>query len=142
MHLVYVHSPEEAHDAERDVASAQEDKLRTINRAMGFAAEEVNEAKGEASRDGRGCPRVKEEQIRSARGEALAFSLQVEAYRQAPELAAFRLQMETIEEIMPKVHKLVRPEASAIKDFDLWLFEPPDQRWRQQMIAENSGVGR
>ncbi len=125
VHLVYVHSPEEAHDAERDVASAQEDKLRTINRAMGFAAEEVNEAKGEASAMVEGALAFKEEQIRSARGEALAFSLQVGAYRQAPDLTAFRLQMETIEEIMPKVHKLVRPEASAIKDFDLWLFEPP-----------------
>ena len=36
--LVYVHAPQEAHDAERDVASAQEDKQRTINRAKGFAA--------------------------------------------------------------------------------------------------------
>jgi HflK protein len=125
VHLVYVHAPQEAHDAERDVASAQEDKLRTINRAMGFAAEEVNEAKGEASAMVEGALAFREEQIRSARGEALAFSLQVGAYRQAPDLTTFRLQMETIEEVMPKVHKLVRPEASAIKDFDLWLFEPP-----------------
>lgn len=123
--LVYVHSPQEAHDAERDVASAQEDKLRTINRAKGFAAEEVNEAKGEAAATVEGALAVQEEQVRRARGEALAFSLQVEAFRQAPELAAFRLQMETIEDVLPKVHKLVRPKASAIKDFDLWLLEPP-----------------
>ena len=123
--LVYVHSPQEAHDAERDVASAQEDKLRTINRAKGFAAEEVNDAKGEAAAMVEGALAVQEEQVRRARGEALAFSLQVEAFRQAPELAAFRLQMETIEDVLPKVHKLVRPKASAIKDFDLWLLEPP-----------------
>ncbi|MEH2504025.1 HflK protein [Bradyrhizobium sp. AZCC 1578] len=123
--LVYVHSPQEAHDAERDVASAQEDKLRTINRAKGFAAEEVNEAKGEAAATVEGALAVQEEHVRRARGEALAFSLQVEAFRQAPELAAFRLQMETIEDVLPKVHKLVRPKASAIKDFDLWLLEPP-----------------
>lgn len=123
--LVYVHSPQEAHDAERDVASAQEDKLRTINRAKGFAAEEVNEAKGEAAATVEGALAVQEEQVRRARGEALAFRLQVEAFRQAPELAAFRLQMETIEDVLPKVHKLVRPKASAIKDFDLWLLEPP-----------------
>jgi HflK protein len=123
--LVYVHAPQEAHDAERDVASAQEDKLRTINRAKGFAAEEVNDAKGEAAATVEGALAVQEEQVRRARGEALAFSLQVEAFRQAPELAAFRLQMETIEDVLPKVHKLVRPKASAIKDFDLWLLEPP-----------------
>ena len=123
--LVYVHAPQEAHDAERDVASAQEDKLRTINRAKGFAAEEVNDAKGEAAATVEGALAVQEEQVRRARGDALAFSLQVEAFRQAPELAAFRLQMETIEDVLPKVHKLVRPKASAIKDFDLWLLEPP-----------------
>ena len=123
--LVYVHAPQEAHDAERDVASAQEDKLRTINRAKGFAAEEVNDAKGEAAAMVEGALAVQEEQVRRARGDALAFSLQVEAFRQAPELAAFRLQMETIEDVLPKVHKLVRPKASAIKDFDLWLLEPP-----------------
>ena len=37
------------HDAFRDVASAQEDKLRTINRANIFAVETVNQAKGEAA---------------------------------------------------------------------------------------------
>jgi HflK protein len=123
--LVYVHAPQEAHDAERDVASAQEDKLRTINRAKGFAAEGVNEAKGEAAATVEGALAVQEEQVRRARGEALAFSLQVEAFRQASDLAAFRLQMETLEDVLPKVHKLVRPKAGAIKDFDLWLLEPP-----------------
>jgi HflK protein len=123
--LVYVHAPQQAHDAERDVASAQEDKQRTINRAKGFAAEELNEAKGEAAATVEGALAVQDEQVRRARGEALAFGLQVEAFRQAPELAAFRLQMETVEDVLPKVHKLVRPKASAIKDFDLWLLEPP-----------------
>jgi HflK protein len=123
--LVYVHSPQDAHDAERDVASAQEDKLRTINRAKGFAAEDLNEAKGEAVATIEGALAAQEEQVRRARGDALAFSLQVEAFRQAPELTAFRLQMETIEDVLPKVHKFVRPKASEIKDFDLWLLEPP-----------------
>ena len=35
--LLYVHPPTEVHDAFRDVASAQEDKLRTIDRAQTFA---------------------------------------------------------------------------------------------------------
>ncbi len=55
-HLLYVHAPSEVHDAFRDVASAQEDKLRTINRANTFAVETVNQAKGEAARhDGAGA---------------------------------------------------------------------------------------
>ena len=47
--LLYVHPPKEVHDAFRDVASAQEDKLRTINRAQTFAVEKVNQAEGEAA---------------------------------------------------------------------------------------------
>ncbi|MCE3250371.1 MAG: family Cu/Zn efflux transporter [Geminicoccaceae bacterium] len=47
--LLYVHPPTEVHDAFRDVASAQEDKLRTINRAQTFAVEDVNQAQGEAA---------------------------------------------------------------------------------------------
>ena len=49
MRLLYVHPPKEVHDAFRDVASAQEDKLRTINRASTFAVEDVNQAEGEAA---------------------------------------------------------------------------------------------
>src|SRR5262249_45971522 len=47
MHLLYVHPPEAVHDAFRDVASAQEDKLRTINLANVFTVEKINQAKGE-----------------------------------------------------------------------------------------------
>ena len=50
MRLLYVHPPEEVHDAFRDVASAQEDKLRTINRAETFAVEKVNQAAGRGGR--------------------------------------------------------------------------------------------
>ena len=72
--LVYVHAPQEAHDAERDVASAQEDKQRTINRAKGFAAEAVNEAKGEAAATVEGALAVQDEQVRRARGHVVCVS--------------------------------------------------------------------
>ena len=47
--LLYVHPPDAVHDAFRDVASAQEDKLRTINLANVFSVEKINKAKGEAA---------------------------------------------------------------------------------------------
>ena len=47
--LLYVHPPDAVHDAFRDVASAQEDKLRTINLANVFSVEKINQAKGEAA---------------------------------------------------------------------------------------------
>ena len=122
--LLYVHPPKEVHDAFRDVASAQEDKLRTINRAQTFAVEDVNQAEGEAAAMIEEALAFQDERIRRAAGDASGFGLKVDAYRRAPELTRFRLQLETIEAVLPGVQKFVRPGADDVKEFDLWLLEP------------------
>ena len=122
--LLYVHPPEEVHDAFRDVASAQEDKLRTVNQANIFAVESVNQAKGEAAAMIEQALAFKEQQILHAQGDATSFLLRLGAYRRAPELTRFRLQVETIEQTLPGLQKFVRPGAGDIKDFDMWLLQP------------------
>jgi HflK protein len=122
--LLYVHPPKEVHDAFRDVASAQEDKLRTINRAQTFAVEDVNQAEGEAAAIIEEALAFQDERIRRAAGDASGFGLKVDAYRRAPELTRFRLQLETIEAVLPGVQKFVRPGADDVAEFDLWLLEP------------------
>ena len=122
--LLYVHPPEEVHDAFRDVASAQEDKLRTINRANIFAVEKVNQAKGEAAAELEQALGVRGPGVKHAEGDAAAFALRLDAYRTAPELTMFRLQLETIAAVLPGVQKIVRPGAGEVKDFDLWLMQP------------------
>ena len=123
--LLYVHPPKEVHDAFRDVASAQEDKLRTINRAETFAVEKVNQAEGEAAAADRGRARPSRRSASGApRATPRGFGLKVDAYRRAPELTRFRLQLETIEAVLPGVQKFVRPGADDLKDLDLWLLEP------------------
>jgi len=122
--LLYVHPPDEVHDAFRDVASAQEDKLRTINLANVFAVEKVNQAKGEAAAMMEGALAFREQRILGAQGGAAAFALRLEAYKRAPELTKFRLQLETIEEVLPGMRKFVRPGAVDVKDFDMWLLQP------------------
>jgi HflK protein len=122
--LLYVHPPAEVHDAFRDVASAQEDKLRTINRAETFAVEKVNRAQGEAAAKVEEAKALEDERVRHAEGDAAGFDLKVEAYQRAPELTRFRLQLETIEVVLPGVQKFVRPGADQLKDLDLWLLEP------------------
>jgi len=123
-HLLYVHPPTEVHDAFRDVASAQEDKLRTINRANIFAVEAVNQARGEAAAMVEQALAFKEQQILHAQGDAASFLLRLGAYRGSPELTRFRLQVETLEETLPGLQKFVRPGAGEIKDFDMWLLQP------------------
>jgi HflK protein len=122
--LLYVHPPEEVHGAFRDVASAQEDKLRTINRAETFAVEKVNQAEGEAAALIEGALAFRDSKILKAQGEAAGFGLQADAYRDAPALTAFRLQLEAIEEVLPGTRKIVRPGERDIDNFDLWLLQP------------------
>ena len=122
--LLYVHPPEAVHDAFRDVASAQEDKLRTINLANVFAVEKINEAKGEAAAMMEGAVAYKEQRIKAARGDAAAFMLRLEAYKRAPELTKFRLQIETLEDVLPGVRKFVRPGTGDVNDVDMWLLQP------------------
>ena len=123
-HLLYVHAPSEVHDAFRDVASAQEDKLRTINRAHTFAVETVNQAKGEAAAMMEQALAFKEQQLLHAQGDAAGFLLRLRAYRSAPELTRFRLQVEAIETTLPGLSKFVTPDARDMQDFDMWLLQP------------------
>jgi len=122
--LLYVHPPAEVHDAFRDVASSQEDKLRTINRANTFAVETVNQAKGEAAAMIEQAQALKQQQVLHAQGDADNFTLKLGAYRRAPELTKFRLQVESIEETLPGLQKFIMPDARDIKDFDMWLLQP------------------
>jgi len=122
--LLYVHPPDAVHDAFRDVASAQEDKLRTINRANIFAVEKVNQAKGDAAAKLEQALAARDQDIRRAEGDAAAFALRLDAYRKAPDLTMYRLQLETIAAVLPGVQKIVRPGVGEVKDFDLWLMQP------------------
>jgi HflK protein len=123
--LLYVHPPDAVHEAFRDVASAQEDKLRTVNLANVFAVEKVNQAKGEAAAMTEGAAAFKDQRIAAATADAKAFALRLDAYKRAPELTKFRLQIEALEDVLPGVRKFVRPGAGDVKDIDMWLLRPP-----------------
>ena len=122
--LLYDHPPDEVHNAFRDVASALEDKLRTINLANVFAVEKINQAKGEAAAMTEWALAFKEQRIAGAQADADAFALRLEAYEHAPGLTKFRLQLETLEDVLPGMRKFVRPGAGDVKDVDMWLVQP------------------
>jgi HflK protein len=122
--LLYDHPPDEVHDAFRDVASALEDKQRMINLANVFAVEKINQAKGEAAAMTEGALAFKEQRIATAQAESNAFALRLEAYEHAPELTKFRLQLETLEQVLPGMRKFVRPGSGDVKDLDMWLVQP------------------
>jgi len=122
--LLSVHAPEEVHAAFRDVASAQEDKILIVDRATTFAREAVNLAEGDAAAMIETARAFKDQKILEAEGDALAFTLREKEYRRAPDLTRFRLHLEALEDVLPTTQKILRPGASDLKDFDLWLLQP------------------
>ena len=122
--LLSVHAPEEVHAAFRDVASAQEDKILIVDRATTFAREAVNLAEGDAAAMIETARAFKDQKILEAEGDALAFTLREKEYRRAPDLTRFRLHVEALEDVLPATQKILRPRASDLKDFDLWLLQP------------------
>ncbi len=128
VNVLSVHAPEEVHAAFRDVASAQEDRIFIIDRASTFAQEGVNLADGEAAAMVESALAFKEQRILHAEGDARAFSLRERAYRRSPDLTTFRLHVEALEEVLPKTQKILRPGRKDLREFDLWLLEPPGFR--------------
>jgi HflK protein len=128
VNVLSVHAPEEVHAAFRDVASAQEDRILIIDRATTFAQEAVNLADGEAAAMVESALAFKEQRILQAEGDARAFALRERAYRRSPDLTTFRLHVEALEEVLPKTQKILRPGRKELREFDLWLLEPPGLR--------------
>jgi HflK protein len=128
VNVLSVHAPEEVHAAFRDVASAQEDKILIVDRATTFAQESVNLAAGEATAMVESALAFKEERILYAEGDARAFGLRERAYRRSPDLTTFRLHVEALEEVLPRTQKILRPGRKDLREFDLWLLEPPGTR--------------
>ena len=126
--VLSVHAPAEVHAAFRDVASAQEDRILITDRAMTFAEESVNLAEGEAAAMVESALAFKKQRILHAEGDAEAFGLRERAYRPARDLTQFRLHLEALEAILPTTQKILRPGSKDLREFDLWLLDPPGAR--------------
>jgi HflK protein len=128
VNVLSVHAPEEVHAAFRDVASAQEDRILIIDRAETFAGEAVNLAEGEAAAMVEVALAFKRQRVLHAEGDAQAFTLRERAYRRASDLTRFRLHLEALEDVLSTAPKILRPGRQDLREFDLWLLEPPNAR--------------
>jgi membrane protease subunit HflK len=102
-----VEPPEEVKPAFAEVASAEQERERRVLEAQGYVEKVVPEARGRAEELRNDARAYREERIERARGEAGRFAaLQLE-YAKAPEITRQRLYLEALEEILPRVEKLV-----------------------------------
>jgi membrane protease subunit HflK len=119
-----VRPPQEVDQAFRDVISAREDRQRAINEAQGYASSLLPSARGEAERIRLEAEAYSGETTQKARGEADRFTQMIAQLAHGRELTASRLILETLEEVLPKLRKVV---VAAGKPVDLGLLEDESQ---------------
>ena len=124
--LLDVHAPPDVHWAFRDVASAAEDKMKSINIAYEYFERVVREARGDAARRVLQAAGRAVDTVQRARGESSAFVDQWEAYRLDCAITRRRIYFEAIDAVLMKLRKYIPPAGTA-EGLDLWLIagEPP-----------------
>ncbi|HEV1286684.1 MAG TPA: FtsH protease activity modulator HflK [Bryobacteraceae bacterium] len=99
--------PPEAAEAFRDVASARADSSRIVSEAQGYANDLIPKARGEARQMQEAAEAYKQTKTNTALGDAARFTQVAAEYAKASEVNGRRLYLETMEQILPKIKKLM-----------------------------------
>ncbi len=99
--------PAEAADAFRGVAGARADAIRLVNQAEGYANDLIPRARGEAAQLTEQAQAYKEGKINRATGDAARFDEIAVEYSKAPRVTTTRAYVEAMEQILPKLKKLI-----------------------------------
>ncbi|NKB80687.1 MAG: FtsH protease activity modulator HflK [Nitrospirales bacterium] len=102
-----VNPPEQVASAFKDVASAKEDREKLINQAHGYRNDIIPKAKGEAAQNVNQAKGYAQARITRAEGEANHFLQTFKEYKQAKNVISKRIYIETMEEVLSKVEKVI-----------------------------------
>ncbi len=91
----------------KDVASAREDRERAKNEAQAYANEVVPTARGEAKKMVLDAEAYAAEKVDRAEGQAQRFLSLLKAYRAAPDVTRKRLYLETMQDVLARVDKVI-----------------------------------
>ena len=111
--LQRVDPPQEVIAAFRDVQAARADKERSINEANTYRNQVLPRAKGEAESIVQRAEAYKAETIARSKGDAQRFTQVYEQYAKAKEITQERLYIETIEEVLRGVNKVLVDRSAA-----------------------------
>jgi membrane protease subunit HflK len=99
--------PAEAAEAFRDVAGARADAARIVSEAEGYANDVVPRARGEAEQMLSAAQAYRQRRINEAQGDAARFVQVAAEYEKAQQVNGDRLYLETMEQILPRIKKLI-----------------------------------
>lgn len=99
--------PPEAAEAFRDVASARADTARIVNDAEGYANDLIPKARGQARQMLEESEAYRQKKINEAAGDAARFNQMAAEYSKAAHVTSQRLYLETMEQVLPRIKKLI-----------------------------------
>lgn len=110
--LSKVDPPAAVIDAFRDVQAAQADKERQQNEAEAYQNDIIPRARGEAAKMVQDAEAYREQVAAKAKGDAARFVKVLEQYRTAKDVTKRRIYMETMEEILRGMNKVIIDEGA------------------------------
>ena len=102
--------PETVIDAFRDVQAAEQERDRIEKEADAYANRVLAGARGEAAQVLEEAEGYRAQVVNEAEGEASRFLAVLDEYRKAPEVTRKRLYLETMEEVLGRVDKIIIDE--------------------------------
>jgi membrane protease subunit HflK len=99
--------PPEAAAAFRDVASARADAARIVSDAQGYANDLVPRTRGQARQALEEAAAYRATKVDTATGDASRFDQIAAEYARASQITARRLYLETMEQVLPRIRKLI-----------------------------------
>jgi modulator of FtsH protease HflK len=134
-----VDPPDQVSDAFKDVISAQQDRERLINEARGYANDVVPKARGQAAQLLNEAEGYRLAKIQEAQGAAQRFVSLHDEYSKAKDVTRQRLYLEAMEEILPRIDKIVIDDQAGERTVP---YLPLDQMLRLRGAQAASEPGR
>ena len=104
--------PEQVKDAFREVQSASQERDRLEKQADAYANRKLAGARGEAAQILEEAEAYRAQVVNEAEGEASRFSAVLAEYQKAPEVTRKRLYLETMEQVLGDIDKVIIDEQS------------------------------
>lgn len=111
--LLDVNPPQKVAKFFKDVASAKEEREQLINQAHGYRNDIIPKAKGQAAQDVNEAKGYAQARIARAEGEANHFLQTLAEYKKAKDVIGKRLYIETMEEVLSRVDKIILDSKAA-----------------------------
>ena len=102
--------PEQVIDAFREVQAAEQERDRLEKQADAYANRVLAQARGEAAQALETSEAYRAQVVNGATGEASRFGAILNEYRKAPEVTRKRMYLETMEEVLGRVDKVIIDE--------------------------------